>query len=111
MLPKFLFIYSYALFLVFIGYTLINIELYKRSILYYIRRIYLTLCYLNYPLNIPSVIYLALSYLHTGYNNVNKYCLLLIDIGLPIIYILIIQSIEYNKRNICILFCKGLDNL
>ena len=107
MVPKFLFIYSYVLFLVFISYPLINIELYLQPMLYYITRIYLTLCYLNYSLNIPSVIYLVLSYLHTPYNNVNKYCLLLIDIGLPIIYILIIQSIECDKRNICVLFCKG----
>jgi len=111
MVPKFLFIYSYVLFLVFISYPLINIELYKHSILYYITRIYLTLWYLNYSLNIPSVIYLVLSYLHTAYNNVNKYCLLLINIGLPIIYMLIILSIECNKRNICILFCEGLNNL
>jgi len=106
MVPKFLFIYSYVLFLVFISYPLINIELYLQPMLYYITRIYLTLCYLNYSLNIPSVIYLVLSYLHTVYNNVNKYRLLLIDIGLPIIYILIIPSIECNKRNICLLFCK-----
>jgi len=111
MLPKSLFIYFYALFLVFISYSLINIKLYLQSILYYIRRIYLKLCYLNYSLNIPSVIYLVLSYLHTAYNNVNNYWLLLIDIGLPIIHMLIIQSIECNKRNICVLFCKGLDNL
>jgi len=79
--------------------------------LYYITRIYLILYYLNYSLNIPCVIYLVLSYLDTGYNNLKKYCLLLIDIVLPIIHILIVLSIEYNKINICLLFYKTLNNL
>jgi len=75
---------------------------------------------LNYRLNISSVTYLVLIYLDTVYNNLNKYSLLVIDIkytllvidiGLPIIYMLIILSIECDKRNICLLFCKALNNL